>query len=562
MKKFKIYESLKKLYKKRHAKVRFKLYALVTSLTLTTLTSCSTPKQHDNNEVPSTTENIIVYEDYEKYINDKEIGDDIYTTNKMNEETLEILDKEIKFQNIDNIKNRIDNINTEYVYSDIYDVLKAYKRYQKMEIYHGNINDNILNDNKIDANKLYERIKYNNKNYLNSNPYCLYEELDDDKLKYFCNIVVNTINKELETNKFETTFDDLTNNLIDLKMFKSLTMDNAFITDDNVMGISLIAIENMEFVAGNKEADDIVIAHEAEHLLQKLCDKTIKEQGVDYAYGYNVMFKDLEVNSLYHNWFIEAAAENLACEQYNSEPTTYKYKIGYLNTLKLTRILDDNFEVFDLERLTQQQELDKLFEKFNCEHDPEKIELLNMMYAINIIQEEPEDFISIYKQQILKRDNITENDLEVLKIGLKNGVCTTLTKYFYTTMSEKLITNNMKVKDIFSLISMFEAGLSGHISYSGNGNYIKRKQFMENYVDIQDLFYEEMSHVLGVSAKDIELAYQDYNRSIEYNIFDNYADIKISNLSGDKNKFLTKYFKSTIENKVDLSIDEVENKNK
>jgi hypothetical protein len=89
-----------------------------------------------------------------------------------------------------------------------------------------------------------------------------------------------------------------------------------------------------------------------------------------------------------------------------------------------------------------------------------------------------------------------------------------------------------------------------------------RKQFMENYVDIQDLFYEEMSHVLGVSAKDIELAYQDYNRSIEYNIFDNYADIKISNLSRDKNKFLTKYFKSTIENKVDLSIDEVEIKNK
>lgn len=569
MKNLKVYDKLNK--KNKSNKRRLKLTSLLTGVALLAgnMSGCLA-KEKANASKDNTNDDLIIIDDNDNFYkyssnNSSESETEVYKEESLNKDEQDFLNLSVVFDNTTEVDQIIDSIETEYVFSDIYDVAGAYEKYKSMKIYDGEPTDSLLIGTKFDSEKLFERVKKNNTTYLNQSGYSQYDTLDDETIKHFCDIIVKTLNTELENNKFETTYDDLTANLNDLKIFKSIYLDNAYITEDNILGVSTVAMENMKFVAQNENADDIVIAHETEHLLQKLCTKTINNQNVEYAYGYNVKFKDLPVNSIYHNWLIEASAENLACAIFDSEPTTYKYKIGYLNSLTFTRILKDDFNVYDVERLTQQQDINKVFKVFDCETEEEKIEFLNMMESINIIEDEPEDFMNLYKQKILNKsvdDDITDSEIESLKVGLKNGVCTTLSKYFYKSLSDKLLNNEMNIKDIYMLISLFEADLSGHISYSASGNYSQRSNFMQNYVKIQDEFFNKVAQSLNSTEEIVEQNYQKFNNSIESSkitFLDEKPTVNIEVLNDNKNKFITKYFYSIIGNK-NISIDETVNK--
>lgn len=469
---------------------------------------------------------------------------------------------------LDELDASINAIKTEYAYSDLYDVEAAYNKYQEMEYYDASSiipSLTFYHDNKIDANTLYNVILDNNKQYLLDNEFSTYEEMDSDFIKHVCEIIASTINKELETNTFSTNLDDLLLNLNDLKIFKSLTLTNAYITDDNCLTFSPTGIDAMESITGYDFVQDIIISHETEHLIQKLSTETREKQKITRGYGYNVEFEDLEVNSLYHNWLIEASAENLATDLYDVDPITYKTKVGYLNSLTFTQILKNDFKVRDIERLTQQQSLSKVFDTFGCDSDDEKIELLNLLAAINILQEEPEDFMNLYKEKILNKADITESELVDLKVNLKNGICTTLSKYFYENLASKIYEDGLDARDIYALISIFEMDLGGHISYFDQNGYEARREFFENYVTIQDQFFDIMGQSLGYSGEKIEKSYQSYNASIEVKVdtmFSSaeYDDIIISNLSDEKNQFITEMFKQYINIKT-LSIDEVDKNN-
>lgn len=469
---------------------------------------------------------------------------------------------------LDELDESINAIKTEYAYSDLYDVEAAYNKYQEMEYYDASSiipSLTFYHDNKIDANTLYNVILDNNKQYLLDNEFSTYEEMDSDFIKHVCEIIASTINKELETNTFSTNLDDLLLNLNDLKIFKSLTLTNAYITDDNCLTFSPTGIDAMESITGYDFVQDIIISHETEHLIQKLSTETREKQKITRGYGYNVEFEDLEVNSLYHNWLIEASAENLATDLYDVDPITYKTKVGYLNSLTFTQILKNDFKVRDIERLTQQQSLSKVFDTFGCDSDDEKIELLNLLAAINILQEEPEDFMNLYKEKILNKADITESELVDLKVNLKNGICTTLSKYFYENLASKIYEDGLDARDIYALISIFEMDLGGHISYFDQNGYEARREFFENYVTIQDQFFDIMGQSLGYSGEKIEKSYQSYNASIEVKVDTmfspaEYDDIIISNLSDEKNQFITEMFKQYINIKT-LSIDEVDKNN-
>ena len=238
----------------------------------------------------------------------------------------------------------------------------------------------------------------------------------------------------------------------------------------------------------------------------------------------------------------------------------YKTKIGYIDTLTFSLLLNEDFKPYDIERLTQQQSLDKVFETFHCETEEQKMEFLNMMEAINIIQEEPEDFMSIYENKILGHE-ASDDDLATMKVELKNGVCTTITKYFYRSLTEKLARENISVSDIFSLISIFEADMNVHITYAKDGAYEARKDFFDNYSNIQNNFFSELAKSLGVSFDDVLGAYQQYNGAIEVKLdlsFEPavYDKMDIECLSNEKDNFVNKIFRNTINNKT-ASIQEV-----
>ncbi len=564
IKNFKSYERLNREGRKpKRKRGKFKLAVLITTavLTISTLASCMVPiKRHETNynSKPAYTETIVEEKsDYEQALDDLLNN---YDESKVDEYYQSIINSKLQLtaEQRNALVSSIESVEPEYAYSDIYDVESAYNRYQQVNIYDSEV-DNVLANRHLDLDKIVNIVKANNAKYKADN-FVFYQEFSDQEIRDILTVIVDTINYELDNNTFSATLDDLSQNIASLKIFKSPTLDNAAVTDDNCLLVSLSSMESMKNIADNENADKIVLAHEAEHLIQKISGRARNEMGVERAYGYNLSFKDLPVNSLYQNWLIEGSAENLACKIYDSAPTTYKTKIGYIDTLTFSLLLNEDFKPYDIERLTQQQSLDKVFETFHCETEEQKMEFLNMMEAINIIQEEPEDFMSIYENKILGHE-ASDDDLATMKVELKNGVCTTITKYFYRSLTEKLARENISVSDIFSLISIFEADMNVHITYAKDGAYEARKDFFDNYSNIQNNFFSELAKSLGVSFDDVLGAYQQYNGAIEVKLdlsFEPavYDKMDIECLSNEKDNFVNKIFRNTINNKT-ASIQEV-----
>ena len=494
--------------------------------------------------------------------NDSDITSSIYDFDNK-KEYVETIDDDsspkvkLSENDYDDIMKKIKNVEVTYPYSEIFDVNKAYERYKSMNYYEGtneSLNYSFYINGRIDSNKLYEKIKNNNSKYMNENPYKAYSEFDTNYTKKVCDVLAKTINLALDNNEVDTNLDDLLENLDDLKIFDAHTLVNASVTDDNCLTISQVGIDGMQSITGYDNSFEIIISHEANHLIQKLSTNTRDKQGISRGYGFNVAFDDLRVNSLYLNWLIEASAESLADKQYGVKPMTYKTKISYLNSLSYVMLLDDDFNMYDIEKLTQQQSLDKVFDKFKCTSDNEKIELLKLLESINIIQDDDDEFLQIYASQKFNKTTLTDSELTEMKVELKNAVCTTLTKYFYSNLAN-YAKNTCKITDIYRLISIFESDLAVHINYSGDGLYDTREYFINNYLDIQDCFFTELANSNYLNKDELLNDYNAYNDSIEIKRETllskaEYDYFRISNLDTEKNDFVNKLFVDDINFKV------------
>ena len=117
-------------------------------------------------------------------------------------------------ESVTELDSYLDNIKTEYEFSDIFDVTTAYERYQKME-YYDEITDKSTQsfyvDGKIDAEKLYENVKKNNKRYIDNREGSFYRELTEPVIQNACKVIAKTINNKIEKNELSSTFDDMMN---------------------------------------------------------------------------------------------------------------------------------------------------------------------------------------------------------------------------------------------------------------------------------------------------------------------------------------------------------------
>lgn len=548
------FNKVEKEKKWKREKFKLKKLLLTTVTAVVILTSCVYNNHFDSKPVVPNVQVEQVLENEVDVIEKQE-----YELTELDEYAKKIIGSDISLTSdkVAQLNKDIYELENEYAYNEISNVEAAYKRYQQSTSKENSINS-IIKNNKVDADELYNLVLKNNKAYLESDRYTLYTEFDNSTIKEIVNNLVYAINIELANNEFPDQIDDLSINLSQLTVFKSPTMANAYITEDNCLVVSLSSVETMKGVSGNKLADKIVYAHEAEHFLQKGAKESRDIAGANSIYGFCRSFEDLKVNSLYYNWLIEGSAESLGAKMFDSDPTTYKYKIGYINSLTLAKLTDQQFQIDDIERTTQQSSLDYVFNMFNATTYSQKIEILNMLEAIEIVQEEPEDFMNLYKERL--GHEIAEADLVELKVNLKNNLCTTMSKIFYTNLSERLQKGDAKVEDVFMLIATYESKLNTHIAYGKQENYSTRKEFINNYVTIQDMFFNELANSLNLKIDDIKGAYEAYNDSIEVEstLFSYVYNYKLDNrlLDKDKNAFLSNIFNKTLYQKT-ISINKV-----
>lgn len=462
-----------------------------------------------------------------------------------------ILNQSVSFTNLNNvaIQNISNSVNVEYPFSDISNIKTSYNRYQIVPAHQTYETNSKIIEGRLTPQELFSIVIENNEKYKNENKYTMHGTLDDDYILSICEVICDTLKNELPKLNYSDNLDDLSYNILDLCIFKTPTTANAQITDDNCLIVSETQIANYAALNGVDEQVTFkkTITHEIEHLIQKLSTQSKNDLNIERGYGFMYAFEDIEVNSMYWNWFIESSAEKLAASFYDIKPMSYTYMINYLNTLILVNSFDDNIKVDDVPRLTQQSNINEIFRLFGCSTEESKIELLNMMYAIEIIQIEPKDFFVKYNNQLGRE--ATDEEIIEIKIELKNSLCQTYTKYFYNNLSEKLTNSSILVSDIYKLIALYEADLNYHISYANQDRFAQIEVFMENYVSIQNEFFEQLSKQLGISIEEVRNSYEIYNttittpkKSILKGTTTPGTDMSISIFSEEKNEFLNTVF--------------------
>jgi len=129
----------------------------------------------------------------------------------------------------------------------------------------------LATDLPLDTELLFEIVKANNAAYVESNSILKRFQLEDDYVLWACEIICDIVNRELPALGFSAMLADVDANLADLKISKSpgAALNNGTITDDNCMYLNPIMLDNMIDLYG-EHADDETVAHETEHIIQKL----------------------------------------------------------------------------------------------------------------------------------------------------------------------------------------------------------------------------------------------------------------------------------------------------
>jgi hypothetical protein len=416
-------------------------------------------------------------------------------------------------------KNYIDNIKVKYPYEELFQIKEALARYYKVTFASATYNkvlESSTGNGEISADKLYNVVMQNNKAYL-SDPKnrfggVYYQELDSNTIKETCQIICDTFNSYMKMGKIDVN--RAKSYLAELKIFTGPYPVNAYLTTDTCLIVNENIISTAQILNPKVDAFRDIIIHETIHTFQN------NSQAINEANGFNnhgiaYEWPDLDINPLMYDWFYEAAAEKNMSNYTGDEPITYHHMIGYLDSMSLATFLDDNFTPNCIEDINFSKKIEPLFDIFDCESDDKKEELIKMLYSLDIMHMETEDFFKVLEDRYGKTLDAAERD--ELKFTIKGSVCLTLSKSFYLNLAEAIKDKDIPLEDVFFIITVFENDLNSHLKYTKNDNLRYNKEFLNDYVKLQNSFFDMIAGNATLTANEIEDLYNNYAMNVMAN---------------------------------------------
>lgn len=477
------------------------------------------------------------------YNGDFESGDYIgaQELNKILSKKFEINDSELSLY-----QNFISQIKVDYKYSDKFNIDGGLKVYNQLKSSNNVKSNNVIKNNQVSYDDLYNIVKKNNSKYMSENSGDVYyKKINESILSEVIHYIVDTINYNIKTNK-KIDLNVLDYKLSNLKICEYDDFGYAFYShDDIVLALNLSIIPNTS--NSKTTALQEVVSHETNHLLQ---DSLIeRDDNVEQNYGFCYQFKNVDLNSLYWVWFVEAAAQSRALKQKNLTPSdslVYDSGVLALDSLSATSAFVKNTNL-DLGSLMVKNDLNELFDYFGCKTDSDKKEILKLMIANNLVLE---TYDIIYSDAFYGM--FPNLDQYVYKKELKGSIGQTQAKIFYRNLAEKIKNKTVSVEEVFSLISIFETELSRNIGYASTENCNYLGDFYDTYSSIQKEFFELIASSLGISVDDVCLYYFSYHNTT------NQSNLNNSLLNQEQNQFYSNLYK-TGKNSKNLTVLEVGN---
>ncbi|MBQ4031036.1 MAG: hypothetical protein II625_04705 [Bacilli bacterium] len=416
----------------------------------------------------------------------------------------------------------VDNTDVVYTYADYYQVDRALEeqaRYaDERAAQPSQFTDPICNIREIPSEALIKQVILNNSSeYLKSHPGLTpmaESEID---------IIVGLIHHMVEINydKFNDTelrriysiLNDISVVGIDSYNFDINDLRKPYNARVLENGTVMIDLETLNKYLTAPNAKERTYEHEIYHLFQRMCPNA--QIDTYYQIGPSQYFDDLQVNSLHWNWLYEASAEKLSMDHFEAaNPLVYKNMIGYLKSLDLITLIRPDYEQTAVEDSTLIVDEDYIFELLGAKTDEEKREVINLLYSIDYLQNNRDDFEAVYQADHgASTKTIPENTRMEIKRDMKNSVCLSLTKIFYRNLAERVKNTEVSIQDIFYLINAFEEDISWHTYYDEESqNY---EYFMGEYVRIQDGFFKMLAGGNQDLYNDIVESFNSYSMAIQ-----------------------------------------------
>jgi archaellum component FlaF (FlaF/FlaG flagellin family) len=415
---------------------------------------------------------------------------------------------------LNKFENYVSSINVDYDYADAYNIDEALKIY----------NDNTANsvtkhshdirvNGEFDADAFYELVKKNNEKFLadakeNYND-GWYKEYSNKELKQICTDMMEALPAIAEEDP-TVDVDRVSCYLYNLVILgKSGALDFGGFTMDNRFYLNY---DNMETGAFAMDTDDINLTtfyHEMMHAYQFACDD-IKKSDEDRM-GITHTYNELEINPLSWYWLLEGSAEMNMSQYLDVQYSTYKTMITYIESMNfISNIGSDN--LVQTEKLCFQPKLEKLFEQLDATTDEEKQELIKMMYSIEILQEQDDEFYDWYESEYGVDLSIDSNGEETfLCLTLKEDALFTMTKIFYRNLAQQVNTGNATLQDVYYLMRVWEADLDRHFSNNTIGYMEFFHNFYDTYVSLQDEFLQLIAQENGLNFDTVVDDFENYS---------------------------------------------------
>ena len=410
--------------------------------------------------------------------------------------------------------NYVNSLDFNYKYEELYDINEAINKHSSNK--NTNHSHDITNGtNVLTSELLYNRVKMNNEIFFDDqNKSSGYKKIKNSYIKDICELLVNSINSELNNNQ-NINKKDVYCILYDLKIVgKNVTFNNASYDENDVLVVDKDNIENYQFFNNDVDAFRQIIYHEAMHIIQSVCND--KEDIGKLELGICYKYDDLKVNPLYWSWFLEAAAEKEMGKILGEDTHTYSAPIGYYDSLILCSILNENVSVSDVESLSFEKKADSLFKAFNATTNEAKMEIIKMMYSIEIMQSKPEDFYKVYKEKYGVDLSNDTNELENLRLSLRIDILKTLSKEFYKSLSSQVSKGNVSLDTVFYLINVYESDVFIHLFYNEKDRIASGVEFFDFYTELQNKFFEMLSISTDYNFDEIVDLFNNYSMNVSY----------------------------------------------
>ncbi len=455
---------------------------------------------------------------YEERIEDKELDIDKSSQDPFVEGEIKSTPVSLSSSGLESFEEYLKTVTPEYEYSDLYAIDESLELYNKKNItsVEKHAHDVRVNG-KLDAEHLYELVLKNNDEFLSDENTLkgMYEVPSDSEIKELCQWTCEVLT-EYEKAYPEIDMDTTCCNLYDLKILSPVSsFSNAHVDSRNIFNFDREQMDINEFIMDTDDIYTTTFYHEMVHLCQIKCD-CFDNYG-DWRTGTNNEYESVRTDPLCWYWLTEASAEMIESSHLGVQYSTYKAYIGYASSLNYIAQLDKNVGAEEVEKLNFGSDLEDVFEMFDIKTEDEKREFIKMMYSIEVLQMEPEEFGEAYEEKYgveLVRDT-DEEESNRFCVHLKDDAMLSMTKLFYRNLARQISAGDTTLEDVFYLMRVWEGKLGYHSSceiYFYNAEF---SEFFKDYTAVQDEFFKLLSEENGISTEDLIKDFEAYSMNIQ-----------------------------------------------